>query len=74
MPQEYRFKLFTSNRAEVQRKMMLASKYKLLPPITAVLGGSSKADCKVPQHSQIMCRGSQERMCSLQQDNVMFAS
>lgn len=59
MPQEYRFKLFTSDRAVVQRKMVLARKYKLLPRITAVFGGSSKADYKVPQHSQIMCRGSQ---------------
>lgn len=60
MSQECRFNLFTSDRAVVQRKMLLASKCKLLPHITAALGGSLKADYKVPQHSQIMCRGSQQ--------------
>lgn len=64
MPQECRFKLFTPDRAVVQRKMLLASKYKLLPHIIAVLGGSSKADCKVPQHSQIKCRGRRENVQS----------
>lgn len=51
--------MFTSDIAVLQRKMLLASKYK-----PAVLDRSSKADYKVLQHSQIMYGARRENVQS----------
>lgn len=64
MPQECSFKLFTSDGAVVQRKMLLGSKYKLLPHITAVLGGSSEADYKVLSTPKLCAGGHRDSVQS----------
>lgn len=77
MPQECSFKLFTSDGAVVQRKMLLGSKYKLLPHITyntkLCLVGLQRQITKcsaLPNYVQVVTG----TMCSLQQNNVMLAS
>lgn len=74
MPQEHKFKLFTSDIAVVQRKMSLANQYKPAPLDSSwpwsVFKSRLQSASALPNHAQ----GTQQRMCGLAQSGVVPVS